>query len=64
MTTKDDCASKDDLLLQNRRLLGMTKPELQVEWREVDCGDFEPVAKPDVLAAMWKQGQYTVADFL
>jgi len=41
---------KDDLLLQIRRLLDKSKPELQKEWKEVNCSDFEPVAKPDLLA--------------
>ena len=43
---------KDDLLLQIRRLLDKSKPELLKEWKEVDCSDFEPVAKPDLLAAI------------
>ncbi len=43
---------EDDLLLQIRPLLEMSKPELQKVWREVDCSDFEPVAKFDVLAAI------------
>ena len=43
---------KDDLLLQFRRLLGKSKPEIQTEWKEVDCSEFEPVAKPDLLAAL------------
>ena len=43
---------KDDLLLQIRRLLDKRKQELQKEWREMACGDFEPVAKPDLLAAI------------
>ncbi len=30
----------------------MSKPELQKEWRKVDCSDFEPVAKFDLLAAV------------
>ena len=42
----------DDLLLQIRPLLDMSKPELQRVWTEVDCSDFEPVAKPDLLAAI------------
>ena len=32
---------KDDLLLQIRRLLDKSKPELQKEWKKVDCSDFE-----------------------
>ena len=43
---------KDDLLLRIRPLLHMSKPELQKVWREVDCSDFEPVAKLDLLAAI------------
>jgi len=43
---------KDDLLLQIRRLLDKSKPELQKEWKKVDCSDFEPVAKLDLLAAI------------
>lgn len=43
---------KDDLLLRIRRLLGKNKPELQTEWKEMDCSDFEPVAKADLLAAL------------
>ena len=43
---------KDDLLLRIRRLLGKNKPELQTEWKEVDCSDFEPIAKADLLAAL------------
>ena len=43
---------KDDLLLRIRRLLGKNKPELQTEWKEVDCSEFEPVAKADLLAAL------------
>jgi len=43
---------KDNLLLQSRRLLDKSKPELQKEWKEVDCSDFEPVAKADLLAAL------------
>jgi hypothetical protein len=43
---------KDNLLLQIRRLLDKSKPELQKEWKEVDCSDFEPVAKADLLAAL------------
>ncbi len=43
---------KDDLLLQIRRLLDKSKPELLKEWKEVDCSDFEPVAKADLLAAL------------
>ncbi len=36
---------KDDLLLQIRVLLEMSKPELQKVWKEMDCSDFEPVTK-------------------
>ncbi len=43
---------KDDLLLQIRPLLEMNKPELQQVWKEMDCSDFEPVAKLDLLAAL------------
>ena len=43
---------KDDLLLRIRRLLGKNKPELQTEWKEVDCSDFELIAKADLLAAL------------
>ncbi len=43
---------KDDLLLRVRPLLHMSKPELQKVWKEVDCSDFEPVAKLDLLAAI------------
>ncbi len=38
---------KDDLL-QIRPLLEMNKPELQKVWKEMDCSDFEPVAKLDL----------------
>ncbi len=43
---------KDDLLLRVRPLLYMSKPELQKVWKEVNCSDFEPVAKLDLLAAI------------
>jgi len=43
---------KDDLLQQIRRLLDKKKPELQTEWEKVDCSDFEPVARLDLLAAI------------
>ena len=43
---------KDDLVLQIRPLLEMNKPELQKVWKEVDCSDFEPVAKLDLSAAL------------
>ena len=42
---------KDDLLQQIRRLLDKKKPELQTEWEKVNCSDFEPVARLDLLAA-------------
>ena len=35
-----------------RPLLEMSKPGLQKVWGEVDCSDFEPVAKFDLLAAI------------
>ena len=43
---------KDDMLLRIRRLLGKNKPELQTEWKEVDCSEFELVAKADLLTAL------------
>ena len=43
---------RDDLLLQIQRLLDKSKLELQKEWKKVDCSEFEPVAKPDHLAAL------------
>ncbi len=43
---------KNDLLLQIRQLLDKSKPELQKEWKKVDCSEFEPVAKLDLLAAI------------
>ena len=44
--------ANDDLLLQIRPLLDMSKPELQNTWRELDSSDVEPAAKFDLLAAI------------
>ncbi len=43
---------RDGLLAQIRALLDKNKPELQKLWKEEACSDFEPVAKPDLQAAL------------
>lgn len=62
---RDDGASgaKDDLLLQIRPLLEMSKPELQTVWKEMDYSDFEPVAKLDLLAALLCRLLHDASDF-
>ncbi len=54
---------KDDVMLQIRPLLEMSKPELQKVWKEMDCSDFEPVAKLDLLAALLCRLLHDASDF-